>query len=55
VIERRRANTMTFAEYWEMIKKDYEEGGDPVWNMGLERYNDIKAEAFEMYKKFIAE
>lgn len=44
---------MTFAEYWEEFKKDYEESGDPVWNMSLERYNALKAEAMEIYRQYI--
>lgn len=45
---------MTFAEFWEEFKKDYEEAGDPVWNMSLERYNELKAEAKEIYDRHIA-
>ena len=41
---------MSFADFWEEVKKDYEESGDPVWNMSLERYNAIYAEAFEYFQ-----
>lgn len=42
---------MTFEEFWKMF---YEEAGEDVWNMSLERYNALKAQALAIYKEFIA-
>ena len=44
---------MSFAEFWEDFKKDYEEAGDPVWNMSRERYNALMEEAKQIYEKFV--
>ena len=35
---------MTFGEFWEEFKKDYD-----VWNMSLEAYNSLKAQALKIY------
>ena len=40
---------MSFEKFWDEFKKDYD-----VWNMSLERYNELKAEAKEIYDRYVA-
>lgn len=41
---------MTYAEFWEEFKKDYD-----IWNMGLEEYQALRNMAYQIWEKHIKE